>query len=176
MTILSSTHPRTVEAELDDLQSVMGQQEALCVRLLEISTSERELLADGRVGELETLSCDKVALIEKMERLEAQRGATARAISARMGLSEIAPLRELVASISGHQRKDLEDTRDRIVTHVAALRDSNDRNLQLMRKALDGVRDSMRNLRRLAGTGEVYDSDGHSRWNSTGMLAVDRRA
>ena len=161
---------------LDGLVLVVGEQEVLCERLLEISMAERGMVAGAQIEDLERTSREKAGLIEQIEKLDARRVRIVRAITSELGISGAVSLRELAVALPGPQRTSLEEARDRVVRVVSALRDVNDVNLEAMKHSLDLVRESLRNLRRLAGTGEIYDSGGRQRWDAAGMLALDRRA
>ncbi len=159
-----------------ELMTVMQEQERICARLLELSQGERRAMLDGRVDRLEKVTREKSDLIAAMDRLEQGRRAIAVVLAQEVGLSADTSLLDLAARVGREDAEELLETRHRVAQAVAKLRETNDGNLQLMRRSLEGVRDSMRQLRRAVGQGDSYTWSGQPTSNIAGVLAVDCHA
>lgn len=159
-----------------ELIGVMREQERICGRLLELSTGERASVLEGRVDLLEKASRDKDSLIEQMDRLEQMRRGIALDLAMRLGLPTDASLIALASRLGGQEAEDLLEMRRRIAESVSKLRETNENTLTLMRNSLDGVRDSLRQLRRAVGSGDTYTQSGHTRIAVGSTLAVDCHA
>ncbi len=159
-----------------ELIKIMSAQEKICLRLLDLADQERLAVLEGRVHDLEIATRQKDGLVEEMERLEQRRRTVARVVCAALSLSPDTSLLELAEAIEGEDSTRLIELRQRVMDTVARLRESNESNLLLMRKSLDLVRESIRQLRRSMGTGEVYTSDGRQPVAATNTVMVDCRA
>lgn len=159
-----------------ELITTMLEQERICDRLLELSAAERAAVMDGQVERLEESTCHKADLIEQMDRLERKRGAISDQLAGDLKLHPRASLMELAGILGGQEGKDLLELRDRVSAKLAKLRESNDSNLRLMRKSLDLVRESMRQLRHSAGAENSYNSSGRTSPGVRGSIAVDCHA
>ncbi len=159
-----------------ELIAVMHEQERLCARLLELSRGEREAMLAGSLDLLENVTRDKNDLIAEMDRLEQKRRGVAVQLAREVGLPTEISLLALAARVGGNEAEELLDTRHRVAQSVARLRETNEGNIQLMRKSLETVRDSIRQLRRATGTGNTYTWSGQPRLSAAGTLAVDCHA
>lgn len=159
-----------------ELIVVMQEQERLCALLLELSRGERKAVLEGRVGLLETATRDKSGLIEQLDRLEQQRRGLAARLARELGLPTDSSLLGLAARLGGREAEELLETRHRVAQAVTRLRETNDGNLQLMRKSLESVKDSIRQLRHAIGSGDTYNRCGQPRISVAGTLAVDCHA
>ncbi|MGI5837212.1 MAG: flagellar protein FlgN [Chloroflexota bacterium] len=168
--------PARHEVECAELLSVMQEQENICKRLLELSQSERVALSDGRIDDLERTTAEKAGLVSQMERLESKRRNLAHEIAMLVGLSGDNTLMEIATRLKPKDADLLLRVRTNVMNTVSALRDSNDTNLALMRKSLDLVKDSIKELRRSTSTGSSYDKDGKASSNARSNLMVDRLA
>ncbi len=159
-----------------ELIAIMHEEEALCARLLELSQAERGAMLNGQVDLLEKVTREKSDLIASMDRQEQRRRAMAVQLAHEVGLPADVSLLALAARVGGGEAEEMLETRHRVAQAVARLRETNEGNLQLMRKSLEGVRDSIRQLRRAVGQGDSYTWTGQPRINSGGTLAVDCHA
>ncbi len=144
---------------LSRLMGVLLQQERICGDLLEVAASEAVATVDGQVDTLERLVREKSNLIDKIEALEKKRLEASAGLATLLGLERTASLADLAASMDNPNAADLRLVRQRVLDTLQKLRDSNDSNLLLMKKSLELVRDSIRNLRRGIGS-ESYGADG----------------
>ncbi len=162
-----------------DLVSVLLRQEEICVILLKVSDQERQAAIDSKLQLLEQLGREKGILIERLGALESERQRISGKVASGVGLPATANLAEIAARVNDPEAADLKAVRARIVDLAARLQKSNATNLQFMRKSLDLVRDSIRQLRRSMGSG-TYGADGNLVLGAQPILAasvvVDRRA
>ena len=154
----------------------MREQARTCEALLQLATAERVAMLAGRVDELDGLTLEKGRLIERMEHLEATRRGLAEQMARGLGLPHDVPLADLAARLGAGEADELLQVRQQVADVVSSLRESNEGNLMLMRKSLELTRDSIRQLRRVVGSGDSYTSDGHSFSRGTSNLMVDCRA
>lgn len=162
--------------ECAELLAVMQEQEVICRRLLELSQGERVALADGRIDDLEKATAEKAGLVERMELLESKRRGLALGVARQLGLSGETSLLGLATRLDPEDADHLLRVRTRVADTVASLRESNENNLVVMRKSLDLVRESMRQIRRAVGAGDGYTSDGKASLNIRGNIVVDCKA
>ncbi|MGE5620303.1 MAG: flagellar protein FlgN [Sphingomonadaceae bacterium] len=167
----SSTAP--CAGRCTELIEVMREQEQICIRLLELSATERASVLQGRVDLLEKATRDKGGLMEQMERLEQMRRGIALNLAVRLGLPTDASLVSLACRLGGQEGEELLEIRRRVAESVAKLKESNENNLLLMRKSLETVRDSLRQLRHAIASGDTYTRSGRQHFAVEGTLAVD---
>lgn len=159
-----------------ELVAVMREQGRICEELLKVVTAERVAVLAGRIDDLDGLTLEKGRLIDGMERLEATRRGLAEQVAREVGLPHDVPLAGLAARLGAGEAEELLQVRQQVADVVSKLRESNEGNLMLMRKSLELVRDSIRQLRRAVGSGDTYTSDGHSSFHGKSNLMVDCRA
>ncbi len=162
--------------ECTELVAIMREQERLCSMLLELSRGERTAVLEGRLDLLEKATLEKSVLIEQMDRLEQRRRALAGEVARQVGLPSDVSLQGLAERLDGEEAKELLEIRHRVAQAVARLKETNESNLQLMRKSLEGVRDSIRQLRHSVGASAVYTRTGQPRIGVSSTMAVDCHA
>ena len=159
-----------------ELMAVMEEQEAICRQLLELSRGERVALADGRIDDLEKVTLEKSSLVDRMEHLESKRKALAQLVAGNIGIAGEVSLFDLAAKMESKDADKLLRIRKSFVDTMAALKEHNDSNIVLMRKSLDVVRDSLRKVRRAAGSGDRYNRSGQLSLNIKNNISVDCHA
>lgn len=180
MSLLGRFHgPEQNTDPVRDLMRVLSRQEEICQALLKVSDQERQAAIESKLQLLEQLGREKGDLIEKLGALESERQRISGKVAAGIGLPATATLAEIASHMDDPDGCDLRSVRERLVDLAARLQKSNTTNLMFMRKSLDLVRDSIRQLRRSMGSG-AYGADGNLVTRAQPVLsasvAVDRRA
>lgn len=163
-------------AECTELLSVMQEQESICRRLLELANNERVALTRGSIDDLERTTAEKAGLVSQMERLESKRRNLARGVATLVGLSGDCTLMDIATRLEPKDADLLLRVRTNVMDTVSSLRETNDINLALMMKSLELVKESIKELRRIAGTGSSYNRDGKAALETKSNLMVDRIA
>ncbi len=161
---------------VDELTSIMLQQELICRRLLELSTEDRVAVLSGRADDLEHSTREKVSLIAEMEQREQARRGAARHLAVELELPGDPSLVEIAGRMDGEASEELLEIRHRLVDLAGKLRESNESNLLLMRRSLASIRDSLRQVRHSILPGDVYTNNGLPAMGVVGSAALDLHA
>ncbi len=165
-------------AWVEELTSILLQQELLCKRLLELSSQERLSVLNGQIDDLEHAIQEKGDLVEEMEQQEQIRVGTAGRLTRELGLPHDASLADIANHVDEEAAAGLMEVKCRLSFLAGRLRDSNESNLRLMRRSLSSIKDSLRQLRSSVFATELYTSTGRSTVAVAGVssLALDRNA
>jgi hypothetical protein len=160
-----------------ELMGLLVQQERVCAALLEVSAREREAVLGSKVDILEQVGLEKGRLVEELGELDARRQEASTRVASELGLPATASLVDLASRMGGPDAINLRAVRERILDLAGRLSESNDGNLQSIRRSLELVRGSIRQLRRMMGSGSYSPSgslvlDGSS---LAASIAVDRQ-
>ncbi|HEX2988426.1 MAG TPA: flagellar protein FlgN, partial [Chloroflexota bacterium] len=158
-----------------ELLSVMRELERLCQQLLEVTGLERRLVLDGRIGDLDDTTRKKNELMERMDRIEVLRRDLSARTAVEYGLPQDASLARIATRMEKQAAADLLELRQRVSDGISRLKDLNETNQMLVRKSLDMVRNSIRQLSRSVGAGQSYTPNGYPAMIRLGNGMVDRR-
>lgn len=155
-----SNQPERPSNRCADLIGVLDQMERTCGVLLEITEKERIAVIDGSLEALDQLSQEKRDLVDRVEKLEKMRLEASIELGEELKLRTDASLAELATRVVGPGGTQLSEARGRILGLVTRLQDANNGNILLVRRSLDLVGDSIKQVRRSLRS-ESYGSDGN---------------
>jgi flagellar biosynthesis/type III secretory pathway chaperone len=163
-------------AWVEELTSILLQQELLCKRMVELSSRERVSVLEGQMEDLERSIREKGTLVEEMAGHEQARAGTAGRLANELGLPGDASLADIAHHVDNESAASLMEIRCRLSFLAGRLKDSNESNLRLMRKSLASVKDSLRQLRGSVLGPELYTCAGRPAMTRAGVssLALDR--
>lgn len=147
---------------ISKLTDVLQKECEIYQDLLKIAGNKTDILIQGKVDELRTMTEVEQTLVMKVGKLEITRGELTEQIATQMGVEDKdITISEIIKHISGDAKKELKACTQEIVKVIKQLNDISQSNQQLINQSLDYINLSI-NLISNTHEGNTYSDKGQS--------------
>jgi flagellar biosynthesis/type III secretory pathway chaperone len=148
----------------DKLIDVLNKETAMYEEILKLSKNKTNIIVEGKVNELESLTKLEQSIILKLGILENEREKLLEGLAAQLGIkaSDIT-LSGLEKMLSGEQKEKMTECRQKLPKLLKDLNDANVLNSKLIKNSIDYIDFSINLLTNAGPAGNTYGNSGLSR-------------
>lgn len=145
------------------LTEILDKEAAIYEALLKLSREKTDLIVQGKVTELESITKVEQSMILQLARLEENREKLVEKLSEELGMdTENITVSELERVLPKDQSEDLAECQNKLTGIFKDLKNSNDLNARLIKNSLDYIDFSVNILSNAGSSGDLYGKSGQS--------------
>lgn len=150
-------------AAANKIIEVINKEAALYKEILEISKNKKDIIVNGKVAELESITKLEQSMVLKLSRLEDEREELASKLAAELGISDDKiTLKALSSKLPKNQASEMENCCKNLSAVLNELKEINSLNSKLIKNSLDYIDFSINILGNLGPSGNNYENSGEA--------------
>lgn len=150
-------------AAANKIIEVINKEAALYEEMLELSKNKKDIIVNGKVAELESITKLEQSMVFKLSKLEDEREELASKLAAELGISNNKiTVKVLLSKLPKTQANEMENCCKNLSSILSDLKEINSLNSKLIKNSLDYIDFSINILGSLGPSGNNYENSGEA--------------